>query len=338
VQARRIVFPAPREARVEPFELDEASEPGRALLEAQATVVSPGTEGASFRGGHTIGTPTYPVRPGYAFVGGVVRAAAGDGGPRVGERVLVMRPHASHATIDPAADLWIPVPEGLAAPEAALARLLAVPATTLRTTLARAGDWVAVVGLGVVGLCAALLFRACGYRVVGLDVVAARCDRARHLGVEHALVASGEGVAEAVHDLSGGGVHLAIDASGNVRGEVLALRLPRREGEVVVLGTPWLGGGDEPIADLFQLIHTRYLHVRSGWEWSLPMRPSPYARGSIQENLELALRLIADGRIPAAELLTDVVRPDDAQRVYEELADHGDRCLTFAFRWSAGEA
>ena len=27
----------------------------------------------------------------------------------------------------------------------------------------------------------------------------------------------------------------------------------------------------------------------------------------------------------------------DAQRVYEELADHGDRCLTFAFRWSAGE-
>jgi len=334
VQARRIVFPAPREARADQFDLDGASDPARALLEAEASVVSPGTEGASFRGGHSIGKLVYPVRPGYAWVGRVARAADGDAGPHAGDRVLVMRPHASHATIDPAADIWVPVPEDLAAAEAALARLVAVPATTLRTTQARAGDWVAVVGLGIVGLCAALLFRACGYRVVGLDVVPARCDRASRLGLEHVLTASGDGVAEAIHDLTGGGVHLAIDASGNVRGEVLALRLPRREGEVVILGTPWMGGGDEPIKDLFQLIHTRYLHVRSGWEWSLPMRPSPHARGSIQENFELALRLIADARIPAGQLITDVVPPDDAQRVYDELVDHGDRCLTFAFRWS----
>jgi threonine dehydrogenase-like Zn-dependent dehydrogenase len=333
MRARRIVFPAPREARVEPFDLDGASDPGRVLLAAEASVVSPGTEGASFRGGHTIGQAAYPVTPGYAWVGRVLRAAGQESGPRAGHRVLVMAPHASHATIDPEANLWVRVPEGLAAPEAALARLVAVPATTLRTTQARAGDWVAVVGLGVIGLCAALLFRSCGYRVVGVDIIPARCDRARRLGLEHVLEASAEGLGEAIQDLTAGGVHLAIDASGNVRGELLAVRSARREAEVVLLGTPWFGGGDEPIADLFQLIHLRFLHVRSGWEWSLPLRPSPHARGSIQENLEFALRLIAEGRIPAAELLTGVVPPEDAQRVYTELAESGADCLTFAFRW-----
>jgi threonine dehydrogenase-like Zn-dependent dehydrogenase len=169
---------------------------------------------------------------------------------------------------------------------------------------------------------------------VGLDVLGSRCEQALQVGLKHALVASEPGVEDKLRDLTEGGAHLVIDASGNVQGELLAVRAVRDHGEVVLLGSPWAGGGDVPIGDLFQRIHIHYIHIRSGWEWSVPRLPSPYSRGSTKENLALAVQLIAEGKIPARKLLTGVVAPEDAQRVYTELTEHRDRCLTFAFRWA----
>jgi threonine dehydrogenase-like Zn-dependent dehydrogenase len=333
MNGRRIVFPEPRRAQVEPFDLGDAAGGRQVFLEAEASVVSPGTEGAAFLGTQSLVPISYPTYPGYAWVGRVARNDTGDARLRVGDRVLAMKRHASHATLDPATEVWVPVPAGLPAEEAALARLLAVGATTLRTTVARPGDRVAVIGLGVVGLCAALLFQASGYDVVGVDVLSTRADRARDVGLRQALHGADDAIVEAVLSQTSGGCHLVIDATGNVRGELLALRVARDHGEVVLLGSPWAGGGDEPIGDLFQRIHLHYLQVRSGWEWALPRLPSPHVRGSIQENFALALGLIAAGKLPVRPLLTEVVAPEEAQRVYVDLTEHRDRCLTFAFRW-----
>lgn len=334
MKARRIIFPAPGEASIEEFDLDAAADRGLALLEAEASVISPGTEGSAFVGRQTLVKMTYPQQPGYAWVGRVIRAADEDGGLRVGDRVLAMKRHSSHATLDPKNEIWVRVPEGLPSEEAALGRLLGVGATTLRTTPARPGDWVAVVGLGVVGLSAGLLFQATGYQVIGLDVLGSRCEQAVQIGLKHAAVASESGVEERLRDTTGGGAHLVIDASGNVHGELLAIRIVRDHGEVVLLGSPWAGGGDVPIGDLFQRIHVHYIQVRSGWEWSLPRLPSPYARGSTRENIALGVQLINEGKIPARKLLTGIAAPEDAQRVYTELTEHRDRSLTFAFRWT----
>jgi hypothetical protein len=57
------------------------------------------------------------------------------------------------------------------------------------------------------------------------------------------------------------------------------------------------------------------------------------AGGSIQENFAHALGFIDAGKLPVRPLLTEVVAPEEAQRVYVDLTEHRDRYLTFAFRW-----
>src|SRR6266849_4448856 len=104
MQGQRIVFPAPGEAQVEGFQVDEAS-PGHVLLRAEASVISPGTEGAAFTGRQNMNTMTYPQRPGYAWVGRVIQVGAEAGGAKLGDRVLVMKPHASHATVCPTTEV-----------------------------------------------------------------------------------------------------------------------------------------------------------------------------------------------------------------------------------------
>src|SRR5258707_7403155 len=141
MRGRQVIFPAPGEARVDPIEIGALPD-GHVRLETEATVISPGTEGAIFGGRQTMVPVTYPQRPGYAWVGRVVEVDIAAPTLKVGDRILAMKPHASHATLDPAREVWVPVPDGDSSEEAALARLIGVSGTTLRTTAARPGDWV----------------------------------------------------------------------------------------------------------------------------------------------------------------------------------------------------
>ncbi|MGH3642285.1 MAG: alcohol dehydrogenase catalytic domain-containing protein [Mycobacterium sp.] len=94
-------------------------------------------------------------------------------------------------------------------------------ATAYRALTARArvrpGEWVTVVGAGGVGLSAVQVAVAAGARVIAVDRNPAALDLARGLGAEHTVLADrgepGE-VAARVHDLTGGGSHVAVDAVG----------------------------------------------------------------------------------------------------------------------------
>lgn len=88
------------------------------------------------------------------------------------------------------------------------------------------GQWLAVYGAGGVGLSAVAIGAALGLRVVAVDVSADALARAAELGAEHTVLA-GDDVAAAVRELTGGGVHVGIDAMGSAsvaRQSVLSLR------------------------------------------------------------------------------------------------------------------
>jgi D-arabinose 1-dehydrogenase-like Zn-dependent alcohol dehydrogenase len=98
------------------------------------------------------------------------------------------------------------------------------------------GDWVAVHGCGGVGLSAVMIAAAHGARVIAVDVSAAALDLARAFGAAETVDATGTAVVSAVHDLSGGGVRVSVDALGSVTTCQNSIRCLRRRGRHIQVG------------------------------------------------------------------------------------------------------
>jgi alcohol dehydrogenase len=98
------------------------------------------------------------------------------------------------------------------------------------------GEWVVVHGCGGLGLATIMIARARGAQVIGVDLKDETLEFAKTLGAMHILNARRENqVASAIHDLTGGGAHVSIDALGSLetcRNSVQSLRKRGRHVQV----------------------------------------------------------------------------------------------------------
>lgn len=100
-----------------------------------------------------------------------------------------------------------------------------------------AGEWVTIVGAGGVGLSAVMIARALGARVVAVDRHAGALDAARALGAEHVLVSDAvTDIPAAVHAITDGGSHVAVDAVGSEQTCTDSILSLRRRGRHVQVG------------------------------------------------------------------------------------------------------
>jgi threonine dehydrogenase-like Zn-dependent dehydrogenase len=99
-------------------------------------------------------------------------------------------------------------------------------------------DAVLVVGLGPVGLAAAMLARAMGaIKVIGVDTVRERMDIAMEKGLCDKVFLSDASALQKIKDETGGyGVERSVDCSGNTHGRQLAIRAARKWGKIVFIG------------------------------------------------------------------------------------------------------
>jgi len=102
----------------------------------------------------------------------------------------------------------------------------------------RAGEWLAVIGGGGVGISALLLGRALGARVVVVDVVNEKLDYARTLGADAVVNADETDAAQAIREITGGGADLAIEALGTETTTLTAIKSLRKLGRMVQVGMP----------------------------------------------------------------------------------------------------
>jgi alcohol dehydrogenase len=99
------------------------------------------------------------------------------------------------------------------------------------------GQWVAVHGCGGVGLSAIMIARALGANVIAVDINDDKLALARELGAVTTVNASEAAeVAEAVSDLSGGGVHVSVDAIGNADACFNSIDSLRKRGKHIQVG------------------------------------------------------------------------------------------------------
>jgi threonine dehydrogenase-like Zn-dependent dehydrogenase len=287
-----------------------------------ATLVSAGTELA----GAYLGA-SFPRVPGYAAVFEAEAAGSEVEGVQRGDRLFCMGPHRSYQRVSQ--EQALPVPEGLAPEAAVFARMMGVSMATLTSTTARPPAPVLVMGLGLVGHLAAQLFAACGYEVTACDPANARREIAVQAGIRSVLPAP------PLDDPAfAGQVALVLECSGHEQAALDGCRAVRKRGEVVLVGTPWQRRTDLSAHELLHLVFHRYVALRSGWEWQLPLQSAEFRRNSIFGNLAAALRWLAEGRVRVNGLYR-TASPRDAQQVYQALLYQRHERLAAVFDWTA---
>ena len=164
---------------------------------------------------------------------------------------------------------WLlpPIPGGVSYEHGALACCGLGPSFgAMQAMNTSAFDTILITGLGPVGLGAVVNASYRGARIIAVESVPWRVQRAHDMGVEHVLDPRDEGTLPRIMELTGGvGVDCALDCSGNVAAERLCLDAARRKGQVT-----FIGECHEPlsIATSHDLIR-KGLTLRGSWHYNL---------------------------------------------------------------------
>jgi D-arabinose 1-dehydrogenase-like Zn-dependent alcohol dehydrogenase len=97
------------------------------------------------------------------------------------------------------------------------------------------GEWVAVFACGGVGLAAVNIAAALGAQVIAVSRSSEKLALAKVLGAAHTVTA-GEGTAEEIKELTGGGVHVSVDALGAAETALPGIMSLRPRGRHLRLG------------------------------------------------------------------------------------------------------
>ena len=147
----------------------------------------------------------------------------------------------------------VPLPDSLSFIDGAF---IACPGGTaysaMRKLDVRAGDSVAIFGLGPVGLSGVAMAKAMGVRVIGVDIVEERVQLAVQMGADAAVNAGEEDPVQAIQAFTGGaGAGLAFEASGSAGGRENIVACLGYGGKAVFSGA----GNSEPVINPGLLIH-----------------------------------------------------------------------------------
>lgn len=168
---------------------------------------------------------------------------------------------------------WLlsPIPDDISYERASLALCGLGPSFGAFQRMAlSAFDTVLITGLGPVGLGAVVNARFRGARVIGVESVPYRADRARAMGAETVLDPRSDSALEAIRDLTGGlGVDCALDCSGTAAAERLCIAAARRKGQVAFVGECW----DELAIRVSDDMIRKGLTVHGSWHYNLSDYP-----------------------------------------------------------------
>jgi len=232
--------------------------------------------------------------------------------------------HANHAEFQAVSGLLcVPVPEGVAAADAAFATVASVALHGLRLADVEPGSRVVVIGLGLVGQLAVRLARAAGCEVAAIDVQDFAVARAKDAGAL-ALREEGEATTEAVRHWSRGrGADAVILAAATTSSDVVmrATELARDRGSLVVVGDIGLDLDRRPFYEReltlrFARSYGPGRYERSYEDWGVDYPPG-LVRWTEGRNLEAVLDLLASGSLRVDDLVTHRFPIDDATKAYE---------------------
>ncbi len=261
---------------------DSTLQPDEIRGQTVCTLISPGTEL------NWAESAELPLRPGYAAVFKVTEIGSKVTDIAIGEMRFCMGCHRS--TQQHPAKYTLPLPKGVDAKTAVLARLMGVSMTTFVTTQAKPGDKVVIAGAGPVGFLAAHLFNIALYDVSVVDPNPLRRAQLEKSG-------SFKTYAKMPFDDDSllSKVALFIDCSGCESAVLDGCKIVRKNGEVVLVGVPWKQMTDISAHKILHAVFMNLVTLKSGWEWSLPIDKKDFAWEQLLEGYNNSAHSIFSG-------------------------------------------
>jgi 2-desacetyl-2-hydroxyethyl bacteriochlorophyllide A dehydrogenase len=176
----------------------------------------------------------YPRGTGYEEVGRVSEVGRAVRQVRTGDHVFGTWQHRSTFVLEEAAAAENRLPEGLEPIQGIFSQIGAIALNGVLDAGIRIGEWVAVFGLGTVGLICVQLAKRSGARVIACDPLAPRRALATALGAD--LAVDAREAAERIKEASAGGADVCIEASGSPAALHEAIRAAAFQATVVAIG------------------------------------------------------------------------------------------------------
>lgn len=182
------------------------------------------------------------------------------------------------------------------------------------------GEWVAVHGCGGVGLSAVMIATALGAKVIAVDIDTKALDFAKKIGAAALVDASQtQEVFERIHELTGRGAHVSIDALGSAATAASSIRCLRKRGRHIQVGL--LAGDDYQPRLPMELLIGRELEILG----SHGMQAHRYGE---------MLEMIMSGLLDPQSLIGKTVPLEDAPRELESMSHYGAVGITVIDRFS----
>ena len=263
---------------------------------------------------------------GYSCVGEVVDISPDVTGFNIGDFVACGGLMASHAeVVSVPANLCVKLKTDTDLRQAAYNTLGAIAMQGVRQADLRLGETCAIIGLGLLGQLTALLLRASGVRVVGIDINPAMVDIAGKHCLDLALCREDAGIEDKILRITDG---LGCDAvvitaaSSSLDPINLAGAICRKKGTIVVVGAVPTGFDREPH------FYKKELQIKMSCSYG-PGRYDPnyedkgidypfaYVRWTENRNMQAFQELIYTKKIDVSYLTTHTFKLDDAPAAYD---------------------
>jgi alcohol dehydrogenase len=171
------------------------------------------------------------------------------------------------------------------------------------------GSFIAVVGLGGVGLAALLGARLVDAAVViACDLSESKLSLARQFGATHTVNAADADAADRIREITRGGVHFAFEMAGSVKAMELSYRITRRGGTTVTAGL------SNP-QHLFSIPHVSIVAEERTIKGSYLGSCDP------ARDIPRYIQMYRQGHLPVDKLLSERLALDDINAGFDRLAD-----------------
>lgn len=192
-------------------------------------------------------------------------------------------------------------------------------------------DTVVIMGCGVFGISATMFAKMMGARrIVAIDPLKERAERAYQFGATHVLVGKTEEVMEQFLELNDGKyADSAVDATAVPSGLAQACNIVRNNGNIALLTDPphvFEQAVSSNILNRYQHIHGVYIDMTA-------LEPNAFGV-PLKETHQRIYEAFKTGDVHVKDMITHIVSPADCQQVYADIYADKSKYLGVLFDWS----
>lgn len=327
---KQIVFTAIGKAEFLETELPAVG-PEDVLVKMEYTVVSGGTERACLLGMNNT-SRYFPVSLGYCGVGRVMETGDTVRSVQPGDRVLVYHGCHSNYNIRKEDEITKVEDDSIDSLDAAFVIIASMGLGGVRKLEMELGESAMVMGEGLLGIFATQFLRLSGaYPVIAADLNEDRRRLALELGADYAFDPSDSAFVEKVREATKGrGVNGCVEVTGVAAAMNQALQCASFMGRISLLGCTRVSDAS---VDYYQQVHRPGVKLIGAHNFVRPKFESYPHHWTHHDDCRAIMALIAAGRVRVRPIVSRVVSPTEAPKVYTELCNDKNFPLGTVFDW-----